>query len=77
MARASVNVDAALVESGAVSQLSNKPELVEMHNGCICCTLRMDLLRALAQLARSKRFEYCIIESTGIAEPMQVWLCFC
>lgn len=69
---ASMNVDAELVKSGAIAQLDEKPELVEMQNGCICCTLRMDLLRSLANLARSGKFDYCIIESTGISEPMQV-----
>ncbi len=69
---AALNVDAKLVSSNAISQLSEKPELVQMQNGCICCTLRLDLLRSLAKMARSKKFDYCIIESTGISEPMQV-----
>jgi G3E family GTPase len=43
-----------------------------MQNGCICCTLRQDLLEEVSQLAATGRFDYLIIESTGISEPMQV-----
>eukprot|EP00043_Microstomoeca_roanoka_P013815 m.135707 g.135707 ORF g.135707 m.135707 type:complete len:128 (-) comp15855_c0_seq1:823-1206(-) len=67
---AALNVDAELIRTGAITQLSEKPEMIELQNGCICCTLRLDLLRAVVQLAKSKHFDYCIIESTGIAEPM-------
>lgn len=66
-----VNIDAALVDGDA--KLSRAEErLVEMTNGCICCTLREDLLQAVAELAREGRFDYLLIESTGIAEPMPV-----
>ena len=66
-----VNIDAALVQNGA--QLSRTEEkLVEMTNGCICCTLREDLLVEVGQLAREGRFDYLLIESTGISEPMPV-----
>lgn len=66
-----VNIDATLVENG--SQLSRTEErLVEMTNGCICCTLREDLLIEVGKLAREKRFDYLLIESTGISEPMPV-----
>lgn len=67
-----VNIDAALVRDGG-AQLSRQDErLVEMSNGCICCTLRDDLLKAVAALAREGRFDYLLIESTGISEPMPV-----
>ncbi|MFA9479147.1 zinc metallochaperone GTPase ZigA [Phycisphaerales bacterium AB-hyl4] len=67
-----VNIDANLVrDSGA--QLSRTDEkLVEMTNGCICCTLREDLIVEVAKLARSGRFDHLLIESSGISEPMPV-----
>jgi G3E family GTPase len=66
-----VNIDAALV--GGEAQLSRTDEkLVEMSNGCICCTLREDLLREVNELARAGKFDYLLVESTGISEPMPV-----
>jgi G3E family GTPase len=66
-----VNIDVKLVQRG--SQLSRVDErLVEMSNGCICCTLREDLLVEVARLAREGRFDYLLIESTGISEPLPV-----
>jgi len=66
-----VNVDARLVEEG--NTLSRTEEkLVEMSNGCICCTLREDLIEEVAKLAHEGRFDYLLIESTGISEPLPV-----
>ncbi|MCA2919179.1 MAG: GTP-binding protein [Burkholderiales bacterium] len=66
-----VNIDASLVRDAA--QLSRTEEkLVEMSNGCICCTLRDDLLQEVKRLAQENRFDYLLIESTGISEPMPV-----
>ena len=66
-----VNIDAALVDNtGTLSRTEEK--LVEMSNGCICCTLREDLMQEVAKLAREGRFDALLIESTGIAEPMPV-----
>ncbi|WP_291295270.1 zinc metallochaperone GTPase ZigA [Elioraea sp.] len=66
-----VNIDAALVRDGAA--LSRTEEaLVEMSNGCICCTLREDLLVEVRRLAEAGRFDALLIESTGISEPMPV-----
>lgn len=66
-----VNIDASLVQ-GEVSFNRTEEKLVEMSNGCICCTLREDLLIEVTQLAKSGRFDYLLIESTGISEPMPV-----
>ncbi len=67
-----VNIDAQLVTGGdaALSRIDEK--LVEMTNGCICCTLREDLLLEVANLAKEGRFDYLLIESTGISEPAPV-----
>ena len=66
-----VNIDADLVRAG--SELSRTDEtLVEMSNGCICCTLRDDLLAEVRKLATENRFDYLLIESTGISEPLPV-----
>ncbi|MNQ53387.1 putative metal chaperone YciC [compost metagenome] len=66
-----VNIDASAVQQG-VSLNRGEERLVEMSNGCICCTLREDLLEEVARLAGEGRFDYLLIESTGIAEPLPV-----
>ena len=66
-----INIDAALVrDGGGLSRTEER--LVEMTNGCICCTLRDDLLQEVRSLAGEGRFDYLLIESTGISEPMPV-----
>lgn len=66
-----VNIDAQLVENeGSLSRTEEK--LVEMSNGCICCTLREDLMIEVERLAKEERFDYLLIESTGISEPIPV-----
>jgi len=67
-----INVDARLVREGAAKLSRVDEELVEFSNGCICCTLREDLLKEVSKLARRKRFDYLLIESTGISEPLPV-----
>ncbi|QDV58722.1 GTP-binding protein [Rosistilla oblonga] len=67
-----VNIDAALVKSGDANLSRTEEQLVEMSNGCICCTLREDLLVEVRRLARDGRFDYLLIESTGISEPLPV-----
>ncbi|MFD1178996.1 GTP-binding protein [Paenibacillus puldeungensis] len=66
-----INIDAHLVEAeGNLSRTEEK--LVELSNGCICCTLRDDLLREVQRLAAERRFDYILIESTGISEPVPI-----
>ena len=75
-----VNIDGALVRGGPgestldgdVALNRSEERLVEMSNGCICCTLREDLLEEVSQLAREGKFDYLVIESTGISEPLPV-----
>ena len=66
-----INIDSAIVQN-EVSLNRSEEKLVEMSNGCICCTLREDLLDEVTKLAREDRFDYLVIESTGISEPLPV-----
>ena len=73
---AEINIDSALIEqSGGLVQ--TKKEVISMQNGCICCTLRGDLIREINRIQELKSFDYVIIESTGIAEPQAVAEGFC
>jgi G3E family GTPase len=66
-----INIDAQLIQKGnALSKTEER--LVEMSNGCICCTLREDLIEEVGKLAREGRFDYLLIESSGISEPLPV-----
>lgn len=66
-----INIDSSMIQNEV--ELSHKEEkLVEMSNGCICCTLREDLLLEVNKLAKEGRFDYLVIESTGISEPLPV-----
>lgn len=66
-----VNIDATLLR-GSVELNRTEEKLVEMSNGCICCTLREDLMKEVRRLADENRFDYLLIESTGIGEPKPV-----
>ncbi|HML24175.1 MAG TPA: GTP-binding protein [Aggregatilinea sp.] len=66
-----INVDAQLIRGeGSLSRVDEK--LVELTNGCICCSLREDLLEEVARLAREGRFDYLLIEASGVSEPMPI-----
>lgn len=67
-----INIDHDLVAKGGADLRRTEEKLVEMSNGCICCTLREDLLAEVKSLAREGRFDHILIESTGVSEPMQV-----
>ncbi|TXN33976.1 zinc metallochaperone GTPase ZigA [Methylobacterium sp. WL19] len=67
-----VNIDAAFIREGSANLSRTDERLVEMTNGCICCTLRDDLLAEVRTLAEEGRFDYLLIEGTGIAEPLPV-----
>jgi len=67
-----VNIDADLVRNGDASLSHTEEKMVEMSNGCICCTLREDLLDEVSKLALANRFDHLVIESTGVSEPMPV-----
>lgn len=67
-----INIDAQLVRDGGAALRRTEETLVEFSNGCICCTLRDDLLQEVKRLAAEGCYDYLLIESTGIAEPMPV-----
>ncbi|MCV0428914.1 MAG: GTP-binding protein [Roseibium sp.] len=67
-----INIDADLVRAGGAELSQTDETLVEMSNGCICCTLRDDLVKEVRRLSEDGRFEYLLIESTGISEPLPV-----
>ena len=67
---AEVNIDANLVRDTKLIQQDAK--MVELHNGCICCTLREDLIKELADLAAAGTFDAIVVESTGVSDPMEV-----
>lgn len=73
-----VNIDASLIQKGGiVGQDSSKDDLVALSNGCICCTLKMDLVEQLGEIARSERFDYIVIEASGICEPEPIARTIC
>ena len=71
-----VNIDAGLIESGGVVGQSDD-SLVALSNGCICCTLKMDLVKQLNDIINMKRFDYIVIEASGICEPEPIAQTLC
>lgn len=71
-----VNIDAALIQQGGIVG-QDDDSLVALQNGCICCTLKMDLVQQLADIAAMKRFDYIVIEASGICEPLPIAQTIC
>lgn len=71
-----VNIDANLIEQGGVVG-QNDDSLVALQNGCICCTLKMDLVQQICDITRLKRFDYIVIEASGICEPAPIAQTIC
>ncbi|MEP6987598.1 MAG: GTP-binding protein, partial [Chloroflexota bacterium] len=67
-----INIDARLIRDGGAALSRTEEKLIELTNGCICCTLREDLLVEVGKLAKEGRFDYLLIESSGISEPLPV-----
>lgn len=67
-----LNIDAEMVAQGGAELSRTEETLVEMSNGCICCTLRDDLLKEVERLGKERKYDYLLIESTGISEPLPV-----
>ena len=71
-----VNIDASLIESGGVVGQGDD-SLVALQNGCICCTLKMDLVKQISDIANMERFDYIVIEASGICEPAPIAQTIC
>lgn len=71
-----VNIDASLIESGGIVGQGDD-SLVPLQNGCICCTLKMDLVKQLSDIANMERFDYIVIEASGICEPAPIAQTIC
>jgi G3E family GTPase len=67
-----INIDAELIKKSGVNLSQTEEKMVEMSNGCICCTLRQDLLVEIEKLAKANQYDYLVIESSGISEPLPV-----
>lgn len=67
-----ISIDAATLKQGQAMLKRTEEKFVEMSNGCICCTLRSDLVKEVSRLAKKGKFDYLIIESTGMAEPLPI-----
>ncbi|WP_302984187.1 GTP-binding protein [uncultured Muribaculum sp.] len=71
-----INIDASLIEKGGIVDQQDE-SLVALQNGCICCTLKMDLVRQIEQLVAMRRFDYIVIEASGICEPEPIAQTIC
>ena len=72
-----VNIDADLIQTGGIVGQDDSGDLVALQNGCICCTLRTDLIRQISDLIESARFDYIVIEASGVCEPAPIAQTIC
>lgn len=72
-----VNIDASLIQKEGIVGSGTDDDLIALSNGCICCTLKMDLMKQLADLATSGKFDYIVIEASGICEPAPIAQTIC
>ncbi|MDE6854157.1 MAG: GTP-binding protein, partial [Muribaculaceae bacterium] len=72
-----VNIDASLIQKGGVVGKKDEGDLVALQNGCICCTLKMDLVEQLAEIMDIGKFDYIVIEASGICEPAPIAQTIC
>lgn len=72
-----VNIDADLIQKGGIVGQDDSGDLVALQNGCICCTLRTDLIKQISELIESARFDYIVIEASGICEPAPIAQTIC
>lgn len=72
-----VNIDASLIQKGGVVGSQEADDLVALQNGCICCTLRSDLIKQIMELVNSQKFDYIVIEASGICEPAPIAQTIC
>ncbi len=72
-----VNIDADLIQKGGIVGQDDSGDLVALQNGCICCTLRTDLIRQISDLIESARFDYIVIEASGVCEPAPIAQTIC
>lgn len=72
-----VNIDADLIQKGGIVGQNDSGDLVALQNGCICCTLRGDLMKQISDLAESRKFDYIVIEASGVCEPAPIAQTIC
>ena len=72
-----VNIDASLIQKGGVVGGKDDGDLVALQNGCICCTLKMDLVEQLSEIVETGKFDYIVVEASGICEPEPIAQTIC
>ncbi|MDE6010357.1 MAG: GTP-binding protein, partial [Muribaculaceae bacterium] len=72
-----VNIDADLIQKGGIVGQDDSGDLVALQNGCICCTLKMDLIKQISDLLATRMFDYIVIEASGVCEPAPIAQTIC